>query len=78
MLAYLVDDPDGLVSNVRNDCDHSSKTIDGLAHMGMLPDVWQDMRNVGVTWEQLTPLFNSANGEFPLPGGEGTAAAATP
>ncbi|MDP3238325.1 MAG: hypothetical protein Q8N26_36365 [Myxococcales bacterium] len=35
--------------------------IDGLANEGLLPDIWQDMRNVGVSWEQLGPMFNSAN-----------------
>lgn len=35
--------------------------IDGLTNEGLLPDVWQDMRNVGVAWEQLGPMFNSAN-----------------
>lgn len=35
--------------------------IDGLANEGLLPDTWQDLRNVGVTWEQLGPMFNSAN-----------------
>jgi hypothetical protein len=34
--------------------------LDGVRHMGMLPDLWQDMRNVGVSWEQLGPLFNAA------------------
>jgi hypothetical protein len=34
--------------------------IDGLANEGLLPDAWQDLRNVGVTWEQLGPLFSSA------------------
>lgn len=35
--------------------------IDGLANEALLPDTWQDLRNVGVTWEQLGPMFNSAN-----------------
>lgn len=35
--------------------------LDGLANEGLLPDVWQDLRNVGVSWEQLGPMFNSAN-----------------
>lgn len=34
--------------------------VDGLAHYGMLPDFFQDLRTVGVTTEQLGPLFNSA------------------
>lgn len=34
--------------------------IDGLAHYGLLPDFIQDLKNVGLTTEQLTPLFNSA------------------
>lgn len=35
--------------------------LDGLANEGLLPDAWQDLRNVGVSWEQLGPMFNSAN-----------------
>lgn len=35
--------------------------LDGLANEGLLPDTWQDLRNVGVSWEQLGPMFNSAN-----------------
>ena len=31
--------------------------LDGFQHIGLLPDLLQDMRNVGVQWEQLTPLF---------------------
>jgi hypothetical protein len=34
--------------------------VDGLAHIGLYPDLFQDMRNVGVQWEQLGPLFHSA------------------
>ncbi len=34
--------------------------VDGVAHYGMLPDMLQDMANVGVTPAQLTPLFASA------------------
>lgn len=34
--------------------------IDGLAHYGLLPDFIQDLKNVGLTYELLTPLFNSA------------------
>jgi hypothetical protein len=26
----------------------------------MLPDMIQDMRNTGVSWELLTPMFNAA------------------
>jgi microsomal dipeptidase-like Zn-dependent dipeptidase len=33
---------------------------DGLAHYGMLPDLLQDARTVGVSREQLGPLFQSA------------------
>jgi microsomal dipeptidase-like Zn-dependent dipeptidase len=35
--------------------------IDGLAHYGMLPDFLQDLRNVGLSPEDLAPLFRSAN-----------------
>jgi microsomal dipeptidase-like Zn-dependent dipeptidase len=34
--------------------------LDGMAHYGMLPDLFQDMRNVGLTAEDLAPLFRSA------------------
>jgi microsomal dipeptidase-like Zn-dependent dipeptidase len=34
--------------------------IDGVAHYGMLPDFLQDVRNVGLTAEDLAPLFRSA------------------
>jgi hypothetical protein len=34
--------------------------IDGVAHYGMLPDFLQDLRNVGLTAEDLAPLFRSA------------------
>jgi microsomal dipeptidase-like Zn-dependent dipeptidase len=34
--------------------------IDGVAHYGMLPDFIQDMKNVGLTDEDLLPLFRSA------------------
>lgn len=33
--------------------------LDGVTNLGLLPDSVQDMRNFGVTWEQLTPMFNS-------------------
>jgi microsomal dipeptidase-like Zn-dependent dipeptidase len=35
--------------------------LDGVAHYGMLPDMIQDMRNSGLTAEDLIPLFRSAN-----------------
>ena len=35
--------------------------IDGLAHMGMLPDFIQDIRNSGLSQDDLKPLFRSAN-----------------
>lgn len=34
--------------------------IDGMAHYGLLPDLLQDLRNVGLTEEDLAPLFRSA------------------
>jgi hypothetical protein len=34
--------------------------IDGMAHYGMLPDLFQDMRNSGLTAEDMAPLFRSA------------------
>lgn len=33
---------------------------DGLAHYGMLPDMLQDTRVVGMTQEQLGPMFQGA------------------
>jgi len=34
--------------------------IDGMAHYGMLPDFLQDLRNCGLSTEDLAPLFRSA------------------
>lgn len=34
--------------------------LDGTAHYGMLPDLLQDIRNTGLTPEDLAPLFRSA------------------
>jgi microsomal dipeptidase-like Zn-dependent dipeptidase len=34
--------------------------LDGVAHYGMLPDLIQDLKNVGLSDEDLTPLFRSA------------------
>ena len=34
--------------------------LDGMAHYGMLPDLFQDLRNIGLTAEDLAPLFRSA------------------
>jgi len=34
--------------------------VDGLAHIGLLPDMVADLKNVGATDEQLQPLFGSA------------------
>jgi len=34
--------------------------VDGLAHVGMLPDMIQDLKVQGLTDAQLAPLFNSA------------------
>jgi microsomal dipeptidase-like Zn-dependent dipeptidase len=35
--------------------------LDGMAHYGMLPDFLQDLRNIGLTAEDLVPLFRSAH-----------------
>jgi hypothetical protein len=35
--------------------------LDGVAHYGMLPDFIQDVRNAGLSAEDLAPLFRSAN-----------------
>ncbi len=34
--------------------------MDGLAHYGLIPDFLQDCKNIGLTPQQLRPLFNSA------------------
>ena len=34
--------------------------LDGMAHYGLFPDLIQDMRNVGVTAEELATLYRSA------------------
>lgn len=33
--------------------------VDGLAHYGLIPDMLQDLRNIGLTEEHLAPLFHS-------------------
>jgi hypothetical protein len=35
--------------------------IDGMAHYGLLPDFLQDVRNVGLSAQDLAPLFRSAS-----------------
>jgi hypothetical protein len=42
----------------RRDFDYN---LDGMAHYGMLPDFLQDLRNIGLTAEEMAPLFRSAN-----------------
>ncbi len=34
--------------------------LDGMAHYGLLPDFLQDLKNLGLTSEELAPLFHSA------------------
>jgi hypothetical protein len=34
--------------------------VDGLAHIGLLPDMVADLKKIGVTDDQLKPLFGSA------------------
>ena len=34
--------------------------LEGMAHYGLLPDFLQDLRNIGLTPEDLAPLFRSA------------------
>jgi hypothetical protein len=36
--------------------------VDGLAHMGMLPDLIEDFKALGLTDADLSPLLNSAEG----------------
>ncbi len=33
--------------------------LDGFQHIGLYPDFLQDVRNVGVSWERMTPMFNA-------------------
>jgi len=42
----------------RRDFDYN---VDGMAHYGMFPDFLQDLRNAGLTAEDLAPLFRSAH-----------------
>jgi microsomal dipeptidase-like Zn-dependent dipeptidase len=35
--------------------------LDGMAHYGLLPDFLQDVRNIGLSQQDLAPLFRSAN-----------------
>jgi hypothetical protein len=37
-----------------------SFNLTGLSHIGMYPDFIQDLRNIGVTDQDLVPLFQSA------------------
>jgi hypothetical protein len=41
----------------RRDFDYN---VDGMAHYGLLPDFLQDLRNIGLTKEDLAPLFRGA------------------
>src|SRR5688572_5253646 len=34
--------------------------VDGLAHYGLLPDLWQDLKNIGVGSREFEALFSSA------------------
>ncbi len=34
--------------------------VDGMAHYGMLPDFLQDLRNIGLSSDDMAPLFRSA------------------
>ena len=34
--------------------------LDGLAHYGLLPDMLQDLKNIGLTHDDLKPMFRSA------------------
>ena len=42
----------------RRDFDYN---VDGMAHYGLFPDFLQDLRNVGLTADDLAPLFRSAH-----------------
>jgi hypothetical protein len=56
-----MDGPNALLSRCtagpRHDYDYN---LDGLAHYGLLPDFLQDLKNLGLTAEDLAPLFHSA------------------
>ncbi len=39
---------------------HWDFNLDGLAHYGMMPDLLQDLKNIGFNTLQLNPLFSSA------------------
>jgi hypothetical protein len=42
--------------------EHESFNLTGLSHIGMYPDLIQDLKNIGVTDRDLLPLFQSAEG----------------
>jgi hypothetical protein len=39
---------------------------EGLAHFGLIPEMIQDLKNIGVTERDLDPLFRSAEGYIQL------------
>jgi hypothetical protein len=39
---------------------------EGLAHFGLLPEMIQDLKNIGLTERDLDPLFRSAEGYIEL------------
>jgi microsomal dipeptidase-like Zn-dependent dipeptidase len=48
-----------LVKSTSGDTDFDFN-VDGLAHYGLIPDMLQDLRNIGLTPKDLAPLFRSA------------------
>jgi hypothetical protein len=40
--------------------------VDGLAHVGLLPDLVADLREIGLSDQDLEPLFQSAAGYIDL------------
>jgi hypothetical protein len=51
---------EGVIDHLRTGNRVFDINYDGLANYGMLPDFIQEVRNVGLTDEDLKPLFNSA------------------
>lgn len=58
--ARAMDGPNAPLTRMTLGEHDSDFNLDGFAHYGMLPDLLQDAKNVGLTYEDLTPLFRSA------------------
>ena len=53
-------DNDPLVRSYAGERRDFDINLDGMAHYGMLPDLLQDIRNIGLSAEDFNPLFRSA------------------